>query len=239
MTNITQETLSNEVLSELINTTEPYEIDETFKFKNYLAVQPSSQSNLDGQQEILFNVYYQDAYFLPSESYISIKGRLLKNDGTAYTNEEVTLVNNAMMYLFKEAKYAISDTEIETVSNLGQATSLFGLISLPDDFSTSSGLSRCWSKDTTNRAYSYKYHKSAAVAAVVAGLAVPAIVEGHLTPRENEYYNQGFHIRKNFIFSSNPVGSFAFTIPFSHIFGFSEYKKLLYGVQQTLTLNRG
>ena len=32
--------------------------------------------------------------------------------------EEATLVNNAM-FLFKEAKYTISDTELETVANLG------------------------------------------------------------------------------------------------------------------------
>ena len=55
-----------------------------------------------------------------------------------------------MMFLSKDAKYAIWDTELETVANLGQATSLFGLIMLPDDFSTSSGFSRC--KDTTTEA---------------------------------------------------------------------------------------
>jgi len=228
----TQESLTTDIFSDLIDTTEPYKVDETFKFKNYLAVQPSSQANLQVPGPILFNSFYQDGYFLPSESYISIKGRLVKNDGTAYDNEEVTLVNNAMMFLFKDARYAISDTEIETVQYLGQATSLFGLLTLPDDFSTSSGLSRCWSKDTTNNAHSSKYQRS------VAKAADAAILAGEFTPIEHANYNQGFAVRKSFIFSSVPKGSFTFTIPFSHIFGFSEYNKLLYGVQQTLTLER-
>ena len=73
--------MSVEVFSELLNTTEPYEIDETFKFKNYLAVQPSSQSNLQVSGPI-FQFILSRRIFLPSESYISIKGRLVKTDGT-------------------------------------------------------------------------------------------------------------------------------------------------------------
>src|SRR6266568_8419774 len=143
-----------------------------------------------------------------------------------------------MMYLFKEAKYHISDTEVETVFNLGQATSLFAYLALPDDFSTSADLSRCWSKDTSDNANSKKYIVSRRVANVAAGGAVPEIAEGFFTPRDNPNYNQGFAARKSFLFSSNPKGTFEFTIPFSHIFGFSEYKRIVYGVQQRLTLDR-
>ena len=85
------------------------------------------------------------------------------------------LVKSAMMFLFKEARYAISNSEIKLVSHLGQATSLFGLITLPNDFSMSSGLRRCWSKDTTSDAYNYKYHISRIVPAVVSSVIVSAI----------------------------------------------------------------
>jgi len=228
----TQEPLSIEVSSELLNTTDPYIIDETFTLKNYTVIQPDSQNNLNIGGPIVLHSMYQDGYFLPAESYITIQGRLVKDNGTLYDNEEVTLVNNAMMFLFSEAKYSISNTEIESVLNLGYATSLFGYLTLPDDFSTSSGLSRCWSKDTTNNADSRKYEPS------VAKAGDAAIAAGDFTPRDNPLYNQGFASRKSLIFSSNPKGTFEFTIPFSHIFGFSEYKKILYGVQQTLTLTR-
>src|SRR5258708_30580838 len=209
----TQEDLSVEVFSELLNTTEPYIIDEYITSRNYIAVQPSSQNNLNVGGPIVLQTMFQDGYFRPQESYITIQGRLLKEDGTAYNNnEDVTLVNNAMMYLFTEAKYSISDTEMETVLNLGQTTSIYGYLTLPDDFSTTSGLMRCWSKDTTTDANSYKFTKHAAKAADV------AIAAGDFFPTEEHRYNQGFAARKSHIFSSNPKGYFEFTIPFNHIF---------------------
>jgi hypothetical protein len=57
---------------------------------------------------------------------------------------------------------------------------------------------------------------------------VPANVNtGHLT--RNIYIIQ----------RPNPVGSFSFAIPLSHIFGFcDDYKKVIYGVKHTLTLTR-
>ena len=72
-----QDSMNIKVSSELLNTTKLYEIVETFKFKNYLTIQPSLQSNLQVAGPILFNSFYQEGYFLPSESYISITGRLI------------------------------------------------------------------------------------------------------------------------------------------------------------------
>ena len=59
--------MSIEVFSELLNTTQPYEIDEQFKFKNYFAVQLSAQSNFQVSEPILFSLFYDDGYFLQSE----------------------------------------------------------------------------------------------------------------------------------------------------------------------------
>src|SRR5258708_19551085 len=91
---------------------------------------------------------------------------------------------------------------------------------------------RCWSKDTTTHANRFKYKNHDAKAADV------AIAAGDFLPKDEPRYNQGFAARKSHIFSSNPKGYFEFTIPFNHIFGFSDYNKVLYGVQQTLTLTR-
>ena len=49
------------------------------------------------------------------------------------------------------------------------------------------------------------------------------------------------HLTRNIyiIQRPNPVGSFSFAIPLSHIFGFcDDYKKVIYGVKHTLTLTR-
>ena len=57
-----------------------------------------------------------------------------------------------MMYLFKNIKYQLSGQDIETVMNLGQATTMLGLLKYPDDFSKSQGLNQLWYKDTISTA---------------------------------------------------------------------------------------
>ena len=116
---------------------------------------------------------------------------------------------------------------IEKISTPGQVTSIFGYLSQPDDFNTSSGLKYCWSKDTVNHASSAEF--AANVGAPAAGY----------TPARNDNYNQGFAARKGLLTSSNPLGHFSFIVPFTHIFGFGEYQKVIYGQKHTLTLTRG
>ena len=51
--------------------------------------------------------------------------------------------------------------------------------------------------------------------------------------------NNGFNVRRHYILSSDPAGTFSFKIPLKHIFGFCEdYDKIVYGLKHTLTLTR-
>ena len=124
-------------------------------------------------------------------------------------------------------KYDLDNTNMEKLSSPGQITSLFGYLSQPDDFSTSAGLKYCWNKDTNTHACS---------AGFVESVGAPAA--GYIPTRHAEY-NAGFVARKGLLFSSNPRGHFSFIIPLSHIFGFAEYTKVIYGQKHTLTLTRG
>jgi len=63
-----QEPLSIQISSELLGTTQPYNYDESFKFKSYLAVHPASQNMLNTPGAIVFNSFYQDGHSLPSDS---------------------------------------------------------------------------------------------------------------------------------------------------------------------------
>ena len=46
-------------------------------------------------------------------------------------------------------------------------------------------------------------------------------------------------MRRHYILSSNPAGTFSFKIPLKHIFGFCvDYDKIVYGLKHTLTLTR-
>src|ERR1700759_1233774 len=221
--------LKEEVHDEMLDMDEPHLFDESISSMNFYEYTPQTQANNNTSgHDISIFINNQDIFTLPSKSYISIKGQIRRNDNnSAYAaDNEITLINNAMMYLFSNIKYALNGEPIETIRWPGQATSMIGYLSYPDDFSTSSGLSYCWSKDTTDNANSHKYVTSAGAPAA-----------GY-TPGENPNYNQGFAVRKGYLFSSDPLGCFEFHIPLTHIFGFTEYKKVIYGMKHQLTLTR-
>ena len=115
-------------------------------------------------QDIRLTIETQDIFTHPSESYLIIEGDLLRDDnGNRYTHDAlITLTNNGIMHLFKRIRYDLSGQEIENIMNVGQATTMLGLLKYPDDFSKSKGLNQLWYKDTTvnadnnNTGYSYR-----------------------------------------------------------------------------------
>ena len=56
------------------------------------------------------------------------------------------------MHLFKNNRYELSGQETENIMNMGQATTMLGLLKYPDDFSRSNGLNQLCFKDTLNTA---------------------------------------------------------------------------------------
>lgn len=203
--------------------------DNTIESLQYVSYSPQSQQNLDNNgTPITIDIQGSDAYLLPSKSFIVIKGQLVKSaDDTVFAaTDKIALVNNAMMFLFKEVVYTINDQIVERINNPGQITSMMRYLSMPDDYSTGAALKSCWTKDTTTHAEHIKFTPSAQAPA--AGYA----------PEENPNYNQGFAARRSLLMTSNPRGSFSFIIPFEMIFGFAEYDKVIYGVKHSLILTR-
>ena len=117
------------------------------------------------------------------------------------------------MHLFKRIRYDLSGQENENIMNVGQATTMLGLLKYPDDFSKSKGLNQLWYKDTTNAAF---------------------------IDTADPNFNSGFKLRHDYIITvSRPRGSFSFRIPLKHIFGFcGDYDKVVYGLKHNLTLTR-
>src|SRR6185436_11478902 len=165
---------------------------------------------------------------IPSKSSVVVKGQLVRNDNdNVYAaNAQVTLVNNAITFLFSECRYSIGGTIMERIANPGQITSMLGYLYYNDDYSSTSGLKWCWSKDKTDNADTNEFMASQA-----------APVAGYI-PVRNPNYNKGFADRQALLMSATPRGSFSFVIPLEHLFGFAEYDKIIYGVKHTLTLTR-
>ena len=221
--------LSTETHDDCLDINEPYIYDESIQSLQYFEFTPQTFANCNTVgHPIKIYINAQDVYPLPSKSYINIKGQLRRNDNdNPYAaDDEIALINNAMMYLFTEGKYDLDSTNIEKLSSPGQIISILGYLSQPDDFSTSAGLKYCWNKDTNTHACSAEFAESANVPAA------------HYTTTKYAEYNADFAARKGLLFSSNPRGHFSFIIPLSHIFGFAEYSKVIYGQKHTLTLTR-
>ena len=218
-----------EDIDDSLKINEPVMIDDSIEYFQYQEYPPASPENLNSlgsQIKLIINA--TDNYVNTSKSYIVIKGKLVRsNDNQPYAAaDEIALVNNAMMYLFSEIKYEIGGKVMERISNPGQTTSMLAYLSQPDDYSTSSGLKSCWSKDTTNNANSIEF---------LASVAVPAA--GYI-PAKNPEYNQGFAARKGLLMNADPRGSFSFVIPFDHIFGFGEYDKVMFAQTHAIYLTR-
>ena len=203
-------------MNSILRITDPILKDDSIDKYEEIAYEKIAGTNLNSPgQDIRLTIETQDIFTYPSESYLIVKGYLEKNvnppNATVYNRDTdlITLTNNGIMHLFKRIRYDLSGQEIENLVHPGQATTMLGLLKYPDDFSKSKGLNQLWYKDTNTNA----------------------------TIGNNG--NLGFSVRRHYIFSSNPVGTFSFRIPLKHIFGFcGDYDKIVYGLKHNLTLTR-
>ena len=201
-------------MNSILRITDPILKDDSIDKYEDIAYEHIAGSNLNAPgQDIRITIETQDIFTHPSESYLIVEGRLIKADGTPYDPANlVTLTNNGIMHLFKRIRYDLSGQDIENIMNVGQATTMLGLLKYPDDFSKSKGLNQLWYKDTTNIANNdntgFKVRRS-----YIFGDPPNVVID--------------------------PVGTFSFRIPLKHIFGFCEdYDKIVYGLKHNLTLTR-
>ena len=138
-------------MNSILRITDPIPSDDSIDRYEDIAYEPVAGTNLNSSgQDIRLTIETRDIFTHPSESYLIIEGRLLRANDNAYGRDEpVTLTNNGIMHLFKRIRYELSGQEIENIMNVGQATTMLGLLKYPDDFSKSKGLNQLWSKDTT------------------------------------------------------------------------------------------
>ena len=131
--------------------TNPIPSDDSIDRYEEIAYEPVAGTNLNvSGQDNRLTIETQDIFTHPSEKFLIIEGRLLKADNNSYRNNDlITLTNNGIMHLFKRIRYDLSGQEIENIMNVGQATTMLGLLKYPDDFSKSKGLNQLWYKDTT------------------------------------------------------------------------------------------
>ena len=205
-------------MADILQITEDIPVDDSIYEYEYKEYNPIVGTNLN-RGSIVLTIESQDIYTHPAESFLVIEGQLAAPvappvGGVApYADADVvTLINNGMMYLFSDVRYHLASHEIEVLQNPGHATTMLGLLKYPDDFTKSQGLNQLWLPDTN--------------------------IDNN--NEANKVDNKGFKKRNEYIIrTSDPKGTFSFKIPLKHFLGFCEdYKKILYGMQQRLTLTR-
>ena len=195
-------------MNDILRITDPILSDDSIDKYEYIEYNPVVGANLNSG-DIRINFETQDIFTHPSESFLLIEGQLLKVDGTDYVNADViSLINNGMMYLFKNIKYQLSGQDIENILHPGQATTMLGLLKYPDDFSKSQGLNQLWYKDTS----------------------VNAAIDNNVGFRiRHDYIINNSDPKGTFSFRISLKHIFGFC---------GDYNKILYGMKQTLTLTR-
>ena len=200
-------------MADILQITEDIPVDDSIYEYEYREYNPITGTDLN-RGSIVITIESQDIYTHPAESYLIIDGQLkrINNNERYVADDKVALINNGIMYLFSDVRYHLASHEIEVLQNPGHASTMLGMLKYPDDFNKSQGLNQCWAPD------------------IKVGTAVPID-------------NKGFETRYNYIIH-DPEGNvnkgmFNFKIPLKHFLGFCEdYKKILYGMQQRLTLTR-
>ena len=205
-------------MADILQITEDIPVDDSIYEYEYKEYNPIVGTDLN-RGSIVLTIESQDIYTHPAESFLVIEGQLaapvappLAGVGPYADADVVTLINNGMMYLFSDVRYHLASHEIEVLQNPGHATTMLGLLKYPDDFTKSQGLNQLWLPDTNTN------NNNVA----------------------NKVDNLGYKKRNEYIIQkSDPKGTFSFKIPLKHFLGFCEdYKKILYGMQQRLTLTR-
>ena len=199
-------------MADILQITEDIPVDDSIYDYEYKEYNPIAGTDLN-RGSIVITIESQDIYTHPAESFLNIEGQLLKNNNNLYLqNDNIALINNGIMYLFSDVRYHLSSHEIEVLQNPGHATTILGLLKYPDDFTKSQGLNQVWAPDKK--------------------VGTPVVGD-----------NEGFKMRRDYIINmpegADNKGRFNFKIPLKHFLGFCEdYKKILYGMQQRLTLTR-
>ena len=194
----------------ILRITDPIPSDDSIDKYEYIEYEPVAGTNLNSSgADIRLAIETQDIFMHPSESFLIIEGELKKNDNNRYADDDpIALTNNGIMHLFKRIRYDLSGQEMENIMNVGQATTMLGLLKYPDDFSKSKGLNQLWYKDTTNTA----------VLADNVGFKI-----------RHDYIITNSRPRGSFSFRISLKHIFGFC---------GDYDKVVYGLKHNLTLTR-
>ena len=102
------------------------EFDESIESYQYIEKEiDQGITSLNNPGEITITFQHQDAWLLPSDSYLRVEGEIKTHNNTELSNKAaVAFVNNGIMQLFSTARYYLGTQMIEYFENAGLTTTV-------------------------------------------------------------------------------------------------------------------
>ena len=110
-----------------------FNVDVSISSYEHLEITSDSRHFNNGG-EFKFRINNEDAISCPSDSYLLIEGKLMKEDGTDFpAGGRIACVKEGMWYLFGFICYQISNRDVERIENPGQVQNMLSyLLDSPD-----------------------------------------------------------------------------------------------------------
>ncbi|CAP38383.1 Protein CBG21635 [Caenorhabditis briggsae] len=137
----------------------PIVSDTSIQKENLISIFPSSGSSLNQHGEINFVIETCDQYLHLHKSYIYMECELLKSDDTALAEtDEVSLTNNAPMFLFDRSTYSMDGMQVESIMDPGRASLMKGLLTYSSTMNKQNtfGQLECYNIPNGNREFTWK-----------------------------------------------------------------------------------
>ena len=91
-------------MADILQITEDIPVDDSIYDYEYKEYNPIVGTDLN-RGSIVLTIESQDIYTHPAESFLVIEGELVKNNDNNYVDaDNITLINNGMMYLFSDIR---------------------------------------------------------------------------------------------------------------------------------------
>lgn len=108
---------------------EPVFDDRIVKIETH-TYNPYANTTFGHSDEIRIPIQQQDLYTLPCESFLYVEGTLTTNRRVIDEDNNVTLANNCVAFMFDEIRYELDGVEIDRNRNVGITTTLKNYVSL-------------------------------------------------------------------------------------------------------------
>lgn len=118
---------------DILNIKEKASFDDSLIAFEYYGFKPYNNTALNENDEIRISIQNENAYVLPSKSFIVLKGQITNETDQAYADK---IVNNGFCHLFEEIKINLNAETIDRVRNPGVTSLIKGICSYTDLDST-------------------------------------------------------------------------------------------------------